>query len=115
HLFALVSRPVTNRAVRRSIAWFPEPRRRNPARLAGTRPEPDADAARWICHGSRQRLAQPAQPDAEGGRCYAHSPWRITGTRDPSGLMPSISTLSEPIIQSIWIRLELPPCALICS
>lgn len=31
----------------------------------------------------------------------AHSPLRITGTRLPSGLMPSMSILSEPIIQSM--------------
>ncbi len=45
----------------------------------------------------------------------AHSPLRITGSRVPSALMPSTSIWPEPIIQSIWIRLELPPCALICS
>eukprot|EP01035_Chromulina_nebulosa_P050356 gene50356-68463_t len=44
-----------------------------------------------------------------GARPVAHSPLRNTGTREPSGLMPSISIWPEPIIQSIWIRLELPP------
>jgi hypothetical protein len=46
---------------------------------------------------------------------HAHSPLRNTGTRRPSAPMPSMSVLSEPIIQSIWIRLLLPPCEAICS
>ena len=48
-------------------------------------------------------------------RNYAHSPLRITGSLAAVGLTPSISILSEPIIQSMWIRLLLPPCAAICS
>src|SRR5215470_1468106 len=46
---------------------------------------------------------------------YAHSPLRNTGTRLPSVRTPSMSILSEPIIQSMWIRLLLPPCSAICS
>src|ERR1700759_2918238 len=45
---------------------------------------------------------------------HAHSPLRKTGTRRPSAWTPSISVWSEPIIQSMWIRLALPPCAAIC-
>lgn len=45
---------------------------------------------------------------------FAHSPLRNTGTLLPSARMPSISVSAEPIIQSIWIRLWLPPCAAIC-
>lgn len=40
---------------------------------------------------------------SNAGRVHvqAHSPLRITGTVVPSAFTPSISTLSEPIIQSI--------------
>ncbi len=48
-------------------------------------------------------------------RHCAHSPPRITGSVEPSAFTPSMSILSEPIIQSMWMRLELPPCAAICS
>jgi hypothetical protein len=47
--------------------------------------------------------------------CQAHSPLRITGTRLPSLPSPSMSILSEPIIQSIWMKLLLPPRAAISS
>jgi len=46
---------------------------------------------------------------------YAHSPLRITGVTEPSWPMPSTSISAEPIIQSIWIKLELPPRALTSS
>jgi hypothetical protein len=51
----------------------------------------------------------------EAGSHQAHSPLRNTGTRRPSAWTPSMSTLSEPIIQSMWMKLLLPPCAAICS
>lgn len=46
---------------------------------------------------------------------HAHSPCLNTGTRLPSARIPSMSIAFEPIIQSIWMRLLLPPCAAICS
>jgi hypothetical protein len=69
-------------------------------------------------------LVSNKKPGISAGLCipsdweasaYAHSPWRITGLTLPSWLMPSISICPEPIIQSIWMRLLLPPCAAICS
>ena len=44
-----------------------------------------------------------------------HSPLRKTGVRPPSASTPSMSILSEPIIQSMWIMLLLPPRAAISS
>lgn len=51
---------------------------------------------------------KPKRPQIVVGRMrieptvdQAHSPLRMTGTREPSWAMPSISTLSEPIIQSM--------------
>jgi len=45
----------------------------------------------------------------------AHSPLRMTGTVEPSFRMPSTSTSPEPIIQSMWMKLLLPPRAVISS
>jgi hypothetical protein len=36
----------------------------------------------------------------ENNRSYAHSPWRISGSATPVAVMPSMSNLPEPIIQS---------------
>ncbi len=44
-----------------------------------------------------------------------HSPLRKTGVRAPPASSPSMSILSEPIIQSMWMRLALPPRAAISS
>ena len=53
---------------------------------------------------------------AAGGQApHAHSPLRNTGARLPSAWTPSMSISPEPIIQSMWMRLLLPPCAAICS
>lgn len=41
----------------------------------------------------------------------AHSPARIRGSARPSASSPSTSTSAEPIIQSTWMRLRLPPRA----
>jgi probable blue pigment (indigoidine) exporter len=65
--------------------------------------------------GDRSRAVRLAGYADDPGGGQAHSPLRITGTFAPSGRTPSMSTSPEPIIQSMWIRLELPPCALICS
>ena len=46
---------------------------------------------------------------------YTQAPLRITGTASPDGLIPSISTSPEPIIQSMWIAEELPPRRLTSS
>src|ERR687894_679197 len=40
-----------------------------------------------------------------------HSPPRIRGSACPSAVMPSTSTWSDPIIQSMWIRLRFEPRA----
>ena len=45
---------------------------------------------------------------------FTHSPERIRGVRLPF-LIPSRSILSEPIIQSIWIRESLTPRSRSCS
>ena len=45
---------------------------------------------------------------------YAHSPWRISGSATPVAVMPSMSSLPEPIIQSTWIRLSFAPLAASC-
>ncbi|MGY4627913.1 hypothetical protein ACVWY3_005669 [Bradyrhizobium sp. USDA 4486] len=90
------------------------------------------DAGRWASgahhrHGrasghprlAAQRTWMPGtSPDKPGHdeqrRYFAHSPLRNTGTLLPSARMPSMSVSAEPIIQSMWIRLWLPPCAAIC-
>lgn len=122
HLYPVVSRPPPDRRAGGISARLPEPSRCSPSRLepAGTSTRCGATGRR--CRRAGQRLGKPARvscPKAELTRAtllnQAHSPLRITGTRVPSGFTPSISTLSEPIIQSMWIRLEFPPCALICS
>jgi len=62
-----------------------------------------------------KRIAQMSQRHPAGRRLpglrpsYTHAPLRITGTTSPDWLMPSMSILSEPIIQSMWIALALPP------
>jgi hypothetical protein len=41
---------------------------------------------------------------------HSRVPFPNTGTGRPSARMPPMSVLSERIIQSIWMRLLLPPC-----
>ena len=66
---------------------------------------------RWPASAGRMRVwAARARSGFQ-----AHSPLRKTGVRPPSASTPSMSILSEPIIQSIWIMLLLPPRAAISS
>ena len=46
-----------------------------------------------------------------GNSPYTHSPLRISGSAVPSTCRPSTSISAEPIIQSMWMRLELAPRA----
>ena len=63
----------------------------------------------------RRRGYRTSSRRNRASKLQAHSPLRNTGVRAPFASRPSMSILSEPIIQSIWIMLLLPPCAAICS
>ena len=41
-------------------------------------------------------------------------PPRISGSAVPVAVMPSMSSFSDPIIQSTWMRLSLAPLAASC-
>jgi hypothetical protein len=75
--------------------------------------------ANWFRERLRRR--RPRLLSAEAQACgllaysQAHSPLRNTGVRAPFASRPSMSILSDPIIQSMWIMLLLPPCSAICS
>src|SRR5437763_12393200 len=91
-----------------------------PSSRATRRPLPASAFAPKAGFGGHERGEEIPNPQTDrfnqNASCsQAHSPFRNTGAREPSARMPSISVLSEPIIQSMWIRLLLPPCAAICS
>ena len=100
------------------------PRRAPPRHLARPpRPGP-ARRRRGGGDAAAGRIPQPSQSLTQrragaAGPCRGGliRPIRPCGTpaRGAVGMMPSMSISSEPIIQSIWMRLLLPPCAAISS